>query len=73
MGLPATPRLRCDGSARYPKIPNRANHALDTTMVGAAAARERADGLLEEGHAEDPAGNLIRGVRLAFLKALKTS
>ena len=36
----------------------------------AAAARECADGLLEEGHAEYPAGSLTRGVPSAFLEAL---
>jgi hypothetical protein len=41
--------------------------------MGAAAAPECVDGLLEERHAEDPAGNAIRCLLLAFLEALATS
>ena len=41
--------------------------------MGAAAAPECVGGLLEERHPEDPAGNAIRSLPLAFLEALETS
>ena len=53
-------------SLRYPKMSNGANHALDSALVRAAAARNCAEGLSEECHVKDLAGNAVLSLPLAF-------